>query len=51
MWGAIIGDTVGSTYEWNRIKTKNFKFFGPECEYTDDSVCTAAGIDVSQTTH
>ena len=42
MWGAIIGDTVGSTYEWNRIKTKNFEFFGPECEYTDDSVCTAA---------
>ena len=42
MWGAIIGDTVGSVYEWNRIKTKNFAFFGPECKYTDDSVCTAA---------
>ena len=42
MWGAIIGDTVGSMYEWDRIKTKDFEFLGPECEYTDDSVCTAA---------
>ena len=42
MWGAIVGDTVGSVYEWNRIKTTDFEFFGPNCEYTDDSVCTAA---------
>lgn len=42
MWGAIVGDTVGSMYEWNRIKTTDFEFFGPNCEYTDDSVCTAA---------
>ena len=42
MCGAIIGDIVGSIYEWNWTKTKNFEFFGPECEYTDDSVCTAA---------
>ena len=42
MWGAIIGDVVGSMYEWRRIKTKEFEFFGAECRYTDDSVCTAA---------
>ena len=42
MWGAIIGDIVGSIYEWNRIKTKEFEFFGSSCRYTDDSVCTAA---------
>ena len=42
MWGAIIGDIVGSMYEWNRIKTTDFEFYGSECEYTDDSVCTAA---------
>ena len=42
MWGAILGDIAGSRFEWNRIKTKDFEFFAPECEYTDDSVCTAA---------
>ena len=33
-------------YEWNRIKTKDFEFFGAECEYTDDSVCTAAVAEI-----
>lgn len=46
MWGAIIGDIVGSMYEWNRIKTKDFEFFGAECEYTDDTVCTAAVAEI-----
>ena len=46
MWGAIIGDIAGSMYEWNRIKTKDFEFFGAECEYTDDSVCTAAVAEI-----
>ena len=26
MLGAIIGDVVGSVYEWNNIKTKSFHF-------------------------
>ena len=42
MWGAVIGDIAGSIYEWNRIKTKDFDLFGAECDYTDDTVCTAA---------
>ncbi len=46
MWGAIIGDIVGSMYEWNRIKTKDFEFFGAQCEYTDDSVCTVAVAEI-----
>ena len=25
---AIIGDTVGSVYEWNNIKTKDFPYYG-----------------------
>lgn len=33
---------MGSVYEWNRIKTKEFELFSPGCDYTDDSVCTAA---------
>lgn len=46
MWGAIVGDIVGSMYEWNRIKTKTFPFFGKRCDYTDDSVLTAAVAEV-----
>ena len=38
----FVVDLIGSMYEWNRIKTTDFEFFGLECEYTDDSVCTAA---------
>ncbi|RKU11914.1 ADP-ribosylglycohydrolase [Candidatus Poribacteria bacterium] len=46
MLGAIIGDIVGSVYEWNRIKTKDFEFFTSRCFFTDDSVCTAAVADI-----
>ncbi len=46
MWGAIIGDIAGSVYEWDRIKTKEFEFLGPDCRYTDDSVCTAAVAEI-----
>ena len=42
MLGAIIGDIVGSVYEWNNIKTTQFPFFQPDCFFTDDSVLTVA---------
>ena len=42
MLGAIIGDTVGSVYEFNNIKTTNFPLFDPRCNYTDDSILTIA---------
>jgi ADP-ribosylglycohydrolase len=58
MIGAIIGDIVGSIYEFDNIKTKDFELFGPhptakptnstngfsdcECRYTDDTVLTVA---------
>ena len=45
MIGAIIGDIVGSVYEWKRIKTKSFEFFSDNGFVTDDSVCTAAVAD------
>ena len=47
MLGAIIGDIVGSIYEPKdrRIKTKDFPFFGEDCRFTDDSVCTTAVAD------
>ena len=42
MIGAIIGDIVGSVYEWNNIKTKEFPFFQDRCFFTDDTVMTIA---------
>ena len=42
MLGAIIGDIVGSVYEWNNIKTKDFPLFREDCFFTDDTVMTIA---------
>ena len=42
MIGAIIGDIVGSRFEWDNVKTKEFEFFDPDCFFTDDSVMTLA---------
>ncbi len=42
MYGAILGDIIGSTYEYRRIKTKNFDLFPSGSEYTDDSITTLA---------
>lgn len=40
--GAICGDIIGSTREWNSIKTKDFKLFEPESIFTDDTIMTLA---------
>lgn len=45
MIGSIIGDIVGSIYEFNNIRTKDFDFFGKGVEYTDDSILTFATAD------
>ena len=42
MLGAIVGDIVGSVYEWSNIKTKDFPLFREDCFFTDDSVMTCA---------
>ena len=42
MLGAIVGDVVGSVYEWNNIKTKDFPLFRDDCFFTDDTVMTCA---------
>ena len=42
MLGAVFGDIVGSSYEWNNVKTKNFPLERPGTRYTDDSVMTLA---------
>jgi ADP-ribosylglycohydrolase len=45
MLGAIIGDIVGSVYEWHNIKTKDFPLFRDDCFFTDDTVMTIATAD------
>ncbi|MBO7618070.1 MAG: ADP-ribosylglycohydrolase family protein [Bacteroidales bacterium] len=45
MLGAIIGDTVGSVYEFNNIKTTDFPLFDSRSNYTDDSIMTMAVAD------
>lgn len=46
MLGAIIGDIVGSVYEFNNYKAKDFQpFFHPQAFFTDDTVCTVAIAD------
>lgn len=42
LWGAIIGDIVGSVYEFSNIKTKDFPFFTERGFITDDSCMTIA---------
>jgi ADP-ribosylglycohydrolase len=45
MLGAIIGDIVGSVYEFNNHRSVDFLFFNPQCFFTDDSVLTIALAD------
>ncbi len=42
MLGAIIGDIVGSPYEYGAEKTKHFPLFVSGCHATDDSILTIA---------
>ena len=46
MIGAILGDIVGSIYEFDNIKTKEFELFDKDCIFTDDSVMTIAVAEV-----
>ena len=46
MYGAILGDIIGSPYEFDRgTKTKDFPLFSPNSTFTDDSVMTLAVAD------
>ncbi|WP_370477220.1 ADP-ribosylglycohydrolase family protein [Tamlana flava] len=42
MIGAIIGDIVGSVYEFDNIKTKEFELFSEKSTFTDDTVMSIA---------
>lgn len=42
MLGAVLGDIIGSYYEWNNVKTKDFPLVTSKTRYTDDTVMTLA---------
>ncbi len=45
MIGAIIGDIVGSPYEFNNTQDYDFPWLSPESTFTDDTICTIAIAD------
>ena len=42
MIGAIVGDIIGSVYEFDNIKTTVFPLFTRKSNYTDDTIMTVA---------
>ena len=42
MLGAIIGDIVGSRWEFNPTNDYNFELFSDKNSFTDDTICTVA---------
>jgi len=45
MLGAIVGDIIGSTFEWHNVKTVDFELFSRASRFTDDTVMTVAIAD------
>ena len=45
MIGAIIGDIVGSRFEWNNHRSKDFDLMPHQCFFTDDSIMSLAVCD------
>lgn len=45
MLGALAGDIVGSPYEFNNVRTKDFPLFDDDARFTDESVHTLAVAD------
>lgn len=46
MLGAIAGDTIGSVYEFDSVKHKDFALFTSQSTFTDDSILSIAVADV-----
>lgn len=45
MYGAILGDIVGSRWEFNPTNDYNFEWLSPANSFTDDTICTVAVAD------
>ena len=43
--GAIAGDIIGSAYEFNPVKSQDFRLFSGDSRFTDDTVMTVANAD------
>ena len=49
MLGAIIGDIVGSRFEFNNTDNYNLELFTKDSTFTDDTICTIAVADAINT--
>ncbi len=45
MPGAIVGDIVGSVYEFDNHRSKDFPLFREDSKFTDDTILTIATAD------
>ena len=45
MLGAIIGDIIGSRFEFKNHLSTDFELFTSDCSFTDDTICTVAVAD------
>ena len=44
MIGAIVGDIVGSRFEWHNHRSTNFTLFDSKCKFLGDSVIATGSI-------
>lgn len=51
LFGAVIGDIVGSKYEFDNIRTKDFDFFDRDMFFTDDTVMSVAVYEALKNTY
>jgi ADP-ribosylglycohydrolase len=51
MLGAIVGDIVGSVYEFDNHRSKDFPLFREDSKFTDDTILTIATADALMTDH
>ena len=49
MLGAIVGDIVGSVYEFDNHRSKDFPLFRDDSKFTDDTILTIATADALMT--
>lgn len=45
MFGALIGDIVGSRFQFVNLQKSRFHLFTNECAFTDDTICNVAVMD------
>ena len=49
MLGAIVGDIIGSVYEFDNHRSKDFPLFQEDSHFTDDTILTIATADAQMT--